>query len=98
MPEITDGALLAALGRQLNQAVARQTVAASNLANIDTPGYRAQEVSFDDALDDELGGFATHERRAPAESERRQGPLPSPKDSHRGATATTSSSIASSSR
>lgn len=58
MPEITDGAILAALGRQLNQAVARQTIAASNLANIDTPGYRTREVSFDDALEDELGGLA----------------------------------------
>lgn len=57
MPEITDGAILAALGRQLNQAVARQTIAASNLANLDTPGYRTRDVSFDDALDDQLGGL-----------------------------------------
>ncbi|MEZ5290648.1 MAG: flagellar basal body rod protein FlgB [Vicinamibacterales bacterium] len=55
MPDISDAAILAALGRQLNQAVARQTVAASNLANVDTPGYRTREVSFDDALDDQLG-------------------------------------------
>lgn len=41
----------------MNQAVARQTIAASNLANLDTPGYRAREVSFDDALDGELGGL-----------------------------------------
>lgn len=57
MPEITDHAILAALGRQMNAAVARQTVAASNLANLDTPGYRTREVSFDDALDSELGGL-----------------------------------------
>ncbi len=64
VPEITDHAILAALGRQLNAAVARQTVAASNLANLDTPGYRTREVSFDAALDSELGGLqrtaATH--------------------------------------
>ena len=55
MPEISDAAILAALGRQLNNAVAKQTVAASNLANLDTPGYRTRDVSFDDALDSQLG-------------------------------------------
>jgi flagellar basal-body rod protein FlgB len=58
VPEITDGAILAALGRQLNHAVARQTVAASNLANLDTPGYRTREATFDQTLDDQLGGMA----------------------------------------
>ena len=48
---ISDSAIVAALGRQLNQAVARQQVAASNLANIDTPGYRAQDVRFAETLD-----------------------------------------------
>lgn len=56
MNDISDGAILAALGRQMNNAVQRQTVAASNLANLDTPGYRARETSFADALDGELGG------------------------------------------
>ena len=55
MPEISDAAILSALGRQLNNAVAKQTAAASNLANLDTPGYRTRDVSFDDALDGELG-------------------------------------------
>lgn len=36
-------------------AVQRQTVAASNLANIDTPGYKTQEATFADALDDSMG-------------------------------------------
>lgn len=58
MPEISDAAILAALGRQLNSAVAKQTVAASNLANLETPGYRTRDVSFDDALDGELGAVA----------------------------------------
>ena len=58
MPEISDAAILSALGRQLNNAVAKQTVAASNLANLDTPGYRTRDVSFDETLDGELGGVA----------------------------------------
>lgn len=55
MNDISDGAILAALRRQMTQAVARQTAAASNLANIDTPGYKTREASFADALDGELG-------------------------------------------
>lgn len=39
----------------MTQAVARETIAASNLANADTPGYRAQEALFEDALQRELG-------------------------------------------
>jgi hypothetical protein len=49
-----DAAIMAALGRQMTQAVQKQTVAASNLANLDTPGYRTLEVSFSDALDSSL--------------------------------------------
>jgi len=51
---ITDSAIVAALGRQLNRTVARQQVAASNLANLDTPGYRAQDVQFAETLDASL--------------------------------------------
>lgn len=46
---------MAALGRHMTRAVARETVAASNLANVDTPGYRAQTVEFEDTLRRELG-------------------------------------------
>src|SRR5262245_38747961 len=46
---------MTALGRQMTKAVARETVAASNLANLDTPGYRAKEATFDDALDAVIG-------------------------------------------
>lgn len=52
---VSDAALVAALGRHMTRAVARETVAASNLANVDTPGYRAREVDFEDALQRELG-------------------------------------------
>lgn len=46
----SDASIMAALGRQMTRAVQRETLAASNLANLDTPGYRAREVSFEDAL------------------------------------------------
>jgi flagellar basal-body rod protein FlgB len=52
--EIPDSAILAALGRQMTHAVQRQSAAASNLANIDTPGYHAREAHFADALDRHL--------------------------------------------
>lgn len=54
MNEISDSALMAALGRQMTQAVAKQAVSASNLANIDTPNYRTKEVSFADVLNGEV--------------------------------------------
>jgi flagellar basal-body rod protein FlgB len=40
-------------------AVAKQVAAAGNLANIDTHGFKAREVSFDDALDEQTGLVAT---------------------------------------
>lgn len=39
----------------MTTAVQRQTAAASNLANIDTPGFKTRDALFADALDDELG-------------------------------------------
>jgi flagellar basal-body rod protein FlgB len=54
MDGISDDAIMAALGRQLTMAVAKQVVASGNLANIDTPGYRTRDVSFDDLLSGEL--------------------------------------------
>jgi len=60
---------MAALGRQLTLAVARESVAASNLANLDTPGYKAQRVSFDEVLDQQMQGglpvAVTQERHLP---------------------------------
>ena len=58
MNTISDSAIIAALGKQMNRAVARETVASSNLANLDTPGYKAKTVSFADALDDQLTAAA----------------------------------------
>jgi flagellar basal-body rod protein FlgB len=54
MNEITDKSIMTALGRQLTLAVAKQVTAAGNLANLDTPGFRTREVSFDDALNEQM--------------------------------------------
>ena len=51
-----DAAIMAALGRQMTRAVQRQAVAAGNLANLDTPGFKTKEIEFADALNQELGG------------------------------------------
>jgi flagellar basal-body rod protein FlgB len=47
----SDAAIVQALRQQMTVAAARQMVAASNLANASTPGYRAREVDFSAALD-----------------------------------------------
>lgn len=54
MGTISDSAIMAALGRQLTKSVTQQAVASGNLANIDTPGYRAREASFGDVLAGEV--------------------------------------------
>lgn len=36
-------------------AIQKQAIASSNLANLDTPGYKTQEATFADALDDSMG-------------------------------------------
>jgi flagellar basal-body rod protein FlgB len=43
------------LERYLDVLAARQKLVASNIANLDTPGYHAQDVDFTAALNDELG-------------------------------------------
>jgi len=39
------------LERQLHAASVRHGVIASNIANVDTPGYKARDVKFDEALE-----------------------------------------------
>ncbi len=56
MNDITDRSIMSALGRQLTVAVAKQATSAGNLANLDTPGYRAREVAFDDVLNEQIAG------------------------------------------
>ena len=55
MNEISDSAVIAALRRQMTVAVARQVAAAGNLANVDTPGFKAREVTFDETLARQAG-------------------------------------------
>lgn len=55
---MSDAAITAALARHLNQAVQRQAVTVGNIANLDTPGYRAQEVRFSEALDERLAAMS----------------------------------------
>lgn len=50
MNDISDSAIIDALRRQMTMAVARQVASAGNLANVSTPGYKAKEVTFDEAL------------------------------------------------
>lgn len=65
---IDDAAVIESLRRQMALAAARQAVAASNLANVDTPGYRAREVRFDQVLSQELGLATTAPSHLPAAS------------------------------
>lgn len=61
MNEISDSALVAALRRQMTISVAKQVATAGNLANLDTPGYKAVEATFESALDARLAPpAATH--------------------------------------
>lgn len=79
MSEITsDSGVMAALRHQMTLAAARQAVSASNLANVNTPGYRAREADFEQTLDGKLGGDElrlTDSRHLP-------GAAPSGPDSH----------------
>jgi flagellar basal-body rod protein FlgB len=52
--EFSDAAMVAALRRSMTVAAAKQVVAASNLANVNTPGYRTREASFADALEQRM--------------------------------------------
>jgi flagellar basal-body rod protein FlgB len=54
--EIRDTAIIDALRRQMSIAAAKQAIAAGNLANVNTPGYKARAVDFAEALERELGG------------------------------------------
>jgi flagellar basal-body rod protein FlgB len=54
MNEISDAQLIESLRRQMTKSVARQVAAAGNLANLDTPGFKATEPTFADALDGQM--------------------------------------------
>jgi flagellar basal-body rod protein FlgB len=65
VPELSDAALVAALRQHMSVAVGRQVVAASNLANASTPGYKAREVDFSQTLDRQLSNPLTMTTTAP---------------------------------
>jgi flagellar basal-body rod protein FlgB len=54
LSSISDSSVIDALRRQMTIAVAKQVASAGNLANVDTPGYKAKEVTFSDALKSKL--------------------------------------------
>jgi flagellar basal-body rod protein FlgB len=56
---ISDSSVIDNLRRQMTIAVAKQVASAGNLANIDTPGYKAKEVTFSDALKSKLAPAAS---------------------------------------
>ena len=51
-----DDPRLTVLTRLMDTALVRQQVHAANLANQNTPGYRAREVAFEDAFNEALDG------------------------------------------
>jgi flagellar basal-body rod protein FlgB len=51
---ISDSSVIDNLRRQMTIAVAKQVASAGNLANVDTPGYKAKEITFSDALKSKL--------------------------------------------
>ena len=54
MGEISETTLLSALRRQMTIATARELAATSNLANVNTPGYKTRDVGFTQSLDRQL--------------------------------------------
>lgn len=72
MEELSDVAVVEALRRQLSVAATKQAVAAGNLANANTPDFRAKEVRFDEVLDEGLAQTtqpaATHPAHFQAEA------------------------------
>jgi flagellar basal-body rod protein FlgB len=78
--DISDAQLIETLRRQMTKSVARQVAAAGNLANVDTPGYKAVEPTFDDALTGQLAlvggdpaGSTPRMREIPGATPRRDG-------------------------
>ena len=59
MNTIDDAALVEALRQQMTKSVARQVAASGNLANVDTPNFKAVEPTFADALKGQLQMTAT---------------------------------------
>lgn len=71
MADPSKGLSIASAARLLDWTAARQKLIASNIANLDTPGYRARDLDFQSALrracGDGSGGLArTNDRHFPS--------------------------------
>lgn len=53
---------LTAIEHALNGAMAEQNAIAQNIANVDTPNYKAKKVVFNDVLQNELKAYRTNVR------------------------------------
>ena len=53
------------IGRGLNASWTKNEVISSNIANIDTPGYKRKEVTFGDLLNGELSNLSSLNRTHP---------------------------------
>lgn len=73
MPQISDAALVASLRRQMTISVAKQVAAAGNLANVDTPNYKAVEPTFAETLDEQLTPDDVRMREITGLDQRRDG-------------------------
>ena len=65
MTDYSDAAIMNALRREMTRAVARQVASSSNLANLETPGYKTRDAAFGDTLDAKLGPQVTLATTAP---------------------------------
>ena len=54
MSRISDSSVMDALRRQMTISVAKQVASSGNLANVDTPGYKAKEVNFAETLKNKM--------------------------------------------
>ncbi|WP_182101583.1 flagellar basal body rod protein FlgB [Niallia taxi] len=62
------------LENALNVSSLKQRVISSNISNVDTPGYKSQQVAFKEALDSAMGGQTlkanrTNEKHLPFQNE-----------------------------
>lgn len=56
--QIMDSSMFSVARQAMNGLSRRQSAIAANVANIDTPGYRRREVTFEDALKQQSTGSA----------------------------------------
>lgn len=64
---------LAAIESALNGSMAQQNAIAQNIANIDTPNYKAKKVVFNDVLQNELKANRTNEQQVDFSSSNESG-------------------------